>query len=73
MAGVHEEYRGRGLQKRLIRARVRHAKRIGWKYAITYTIDNPPSENSLIGCGFKRYAPADPYVKGTANYWRKLL
>ena len=73
MAGVHQDYRGRGLQKRLIRARVRHAKRIGWKYVITYTIDNPPSENSLISCGFRRYSPADPYVKGTVNYWRKLM
>ena len=56
--GVLPSARGKGLQKKLIRARVRQAKKHGVPLVITYTVhDNPASMNSLITCGFKTYEP----------------
>jgi GNAT superfamily N-acetyltransferase len=72
-AGVYSNYRGRGVQKRLIRVRQTFAKKIGWEYLITSTYENPASSNSLISCGFKLYEPLHPWgAKGTL-YWRKKL
>lgn len=46
--------REKGLQRRLIRHRLRWAKRQGAVYAITYTIlHNYPSIMNLLRCGFK--------------------
>lgn len=71
--GVLPEYRGNGLQKRLIRTRLAHAKRHGWVAVITDTYDNPPSSNSLISCGFKLYNPENPWSFKNALYWIKRL
>jgi len=70
--GVRVADRGQGLQKRLIRVRLRHAKAKGLT-PITYTLaDNCHSINNLIACGFKAYNPAFPWV-GDSNvvYWIK--
>lgn len=71
-AGVLPEFRGHGLQKKLIRARLRGIKAQGGKVAYTYTmIDNPASAQSLIGCGFRPYIPAWRWVGPNINYWRR--
>lgn len=50
---VDEDFRGRGLQRRMILARVRHARRQGYIYAYSYTwCQNAASLRSLIRCGF---------------------
>lgn len=72
-AGVLPGHRGKGLQKRLIRVRIRWAKRIGWQWLLSDTSDNPASANSLIACGFRLYEPRDPYGLRTSIYWRKRL
>jgi GNAT superfamily N-acetyltransferase len=70
-AGVLPAFRGRGLQKRLIRAREAYAKKhLDKRWLVTYTlVSNPESSNSLIACGFKLFVPAGA-EKGTL-YWRK--
>lgn len=75
-AGVLLEHRGQGLQKRLIRARCRWAKRHApTKAVVTYTVtSNARSANSLIGCGFRQYVPAVPWFAGDdCVYWVKKL
>lgn len=72
-AGVLPEYRGNGLQKRLIRVRIAAARRLGWKYVITDTRLNPESANSLISCGFRMYLPRKPWSFKDACYWRIKL
>jgi GNAT superfamily N-acetyltransferase len=69
-AGVLEGHRGKGLQKRLIKTRVRYAKKHAPELGIyTYTdLENHPSSNSLISIGFKLYDPATKYA-GRALYW----
>jgi GNAT superfamily N-acetyltransferase len=70
-AGVAPEARGLGLQKRLISARVGWARRIGAKGCMTYTIDNPPSQNNLIACGFRTFTPSYAWGGSRATYWIK--
>lgn len=72
-AGVLPEYRGQGLQKRLIQARLAKAKRLGWFYCITDTRRNPASANSLISSGFRMYTPRNPWSFNDALYWRIKL
>lgn len=72
-AGVLPTYRGRGLQKKLIRARMAKAKKLGWNYVITDTTDNPASSNSLISCGFKLYEPSKPWGFKHTLYWVRRL
>lgn len=72
-SGVLPEYRGHGLQKRMIRIRVKKAKRLGWVAVLSDTRQNPASANSLIGCGFKMYDPQRPWGFEDACYWRKKL
>lgn len=69
-AGVLPKFRGHGLQKKLIRLRVAHAKRLGWSVVFSDTIENPASGNSLIACGFRLYYPDKPYGSDGALYWR---
>ena len=72
-AGVLPSHRGQGVQKRLIRARVRQARALGWSWLITDTYENPASSNSLIATGFKLFEPSKPWgAKGTL-YWRLKL
>lgn len=75
-AGVRRTHRGRGLQRQLIRARIRMAKRHGFNELVTYVMAyNVASANNLISCGFKLYRPANPEDWGgkTALYFRKPL
>jgi len=72
-AGVIPTYRGKGLQKRLIKVREQQAKRLNWNWLVTDTYLNPPSSNSLISCGFRLYRPTAPWSFKHALYWRKKL
>ena len=75
-AGVRRTHRVRGLQRQLIRARVRMARRHGLKEVVTYVMAyNMASANNLISCGFKLYRPAKPQDWGgkTALYFHKSL
>lgn len=72
-AGVLPEHRGRGLQKKLIKVRIAHARRLGWRWLLTDTRQNPPSANSLIACGFKMYDPAHPWGFKDSVYWRRKI
>ena len=69
-SGVLDEYTGHGLQKRLIQARIKQAKKLGWNWVITDTTDNPASANSLINSGFKIYTPGNPWSFRNAIYWK---
>ena len=69
-AGVLDDFTGHGLQKRLILARVKQAKKLGWNWVITDTTDNPASANSLINAGFKIYTPGNPWSYKHAIYWK---
>lgn len=69
-AGVLDKFTGHGLQRRLILARIRKAKELGWNWLITDTTDNPASSNSLINCGFKIYTPSSPWSFKHAIYWK---
>jgi GNAT superfamily N-acetyltransferase len=69
-AGVIPTHQGQGLQKRLIRQRLKVAKRLGMNWVITDTNENPASANSLIAMGFKMFEPSKPWGFKTALYWR---
>ena len=69
-AGVLTKYTGHGLQARLIKARLRAAKAMGYVHAITDTTTNPASSNSLINAGFKLYEPSRPHAYAHSLYWR---
>jgi GNAT superfamily N-acetyltransferase len=73
-AGVLPEFRGLGLQKRLIKSRQRYAKRIGIRWLVTYTaIDSAASQNSLISCGYRPYRPEYPWAGAEWIYFRRKL
>lgn len=71
-SGVLKAHRGRGIQKRLIRARVAQAKRTGSiKAVVSYTLNwNHASANSLASCGFNLYRPAEDWAGKYAHYFR---
>jgi len=69
-AGVLDGYTGHGLQKRLIIARIKQARKLGWNWCITDTTNNPASANSLINAGFKIYTPGQPWSFRNAIYWK---
>lgn len=74
-AGVMPKYRGRGIQRLLIRARLKQAKTLGLQRVITYTLrSNPASSNNLIKEGFQLYMPSPGWNMGRdALYWRRKL
>ena len=73
-AAVAAQYQGRGLHKRLIRHRLRWAKRQGASYACTYTVaKNYPSILNLLGCGFRFYEPDEFWAGQSMHYLRKDL
>lgn len=72
-AGVLPAYRGRGLQKRLIKKRLDYARKHGYAWAITDTRRNPASANSLISAGFRMFEPSRPWSFKDACYWKKQL
>lgn len=60
-AGVLTEARGKGIHKRMISARVRHARRITLTSLVTYTVQwNLASANALIARKFWLYQPRTP-------------
>lgn len=71
-AGVIPEARGGGLQKRLIRARLRWGRECGFAWAITDTA-TVASMRSLIACGFRPYEPARPWALSYSTYWIRKL
>jgi GNAT superfamily N-acetyltransferase len=75
-AGVHPDYRGRGLQNQLIRKREEWAKRKGYKYAITDTNnESVASMRSLIATGYRPFWPqlSKPWALKSSVYWIKKL
>lgn len=72
--GVLPLYRGRSLQRRLIRVRVNLARKMKYKYAISYTINNAPSASNLIREGFLPYTPRSNWssAKCTTYWWKDL-
>ena len=74
-AWVRKDYRGLGIQQRLIEARLKEAKLLGCYRAITYTIpSNIYSANNLITKGFKLYSPQFSWVgKGQLYFFKDLL
>lgn len=76
--GVVKEHRGRGLQHRLLRARIQYARRLGCKAVWTYThTANIKSSNNLIAEGFRLWKPnhwAGERVRGTQwLHWERRL
>jgi GNAT superfamily N-acetyltransferase len=72
-AGVIKEFRGQGLQKKMIQIRERWARKQGYEWAVTDTTENPASSNSLISTGYRLYEPSAPWGLAKALYWRKKL
>lgn len=73
-AGVLEQFRGNGLQRKMISLRERAARRVGFKWLISDTARwNLASANSLAGSGFKLFTPSRPWSFKDALYWRKQV
>lgn len=74
LVGVLKSAGGRGIQKKLIKARERYARTKGCVKMITYTAGwNMKSINSLISCGYKTYRPMYAWAgKEFIYWWRKL-
>lgn len=73
-AGVKKAHRRRGLHRRLIAVRIRHAKASGLAGVITYTSkENTASSNSLVRSGFKLYWPQEPWAGADKVYFVKRL
>jgi GNAT superfamily N-acetyltransferase len=73
-AGVLPRARGKGLQRRLIHARLRQGRKLGLPYAFTYTVfDNLESSNNLIRTGFRLYTPRWRWGGKRSLYWRRPL
>jgi ribosomal-protein-alanine N-acetyltransferase len=78
-AGVRKQFRGAGIQQRLIRVRAAYAKRAGKARIYTYVwVGNLASTRSLLRCGFVPYywerSETSPGHEQTFVYYeRKLL
>lgn len=73
-AGVCKEYRGHGLQKKLIKVREVYCKKIGIKKMITYTlVENIASNRNLQKCGYWLYLPQNYWAGKETLYWYKDL
>lgn len=74
--GVLPEYRGRGLQRRLILVRIGLARKEGFARAISMTdTDNYPSANNFIRTGFTLGPPwkASLHKLSGQLFWRRIL
>jgi GNAT superfamily N-acetyltransferase len=72
-AWVKKSHRGQGIQRRMIKTRLKAASTF-CHIAITYTtLDNFPSANNLIDCRFKLYLPEYSYGGSDKLYFQKLL
>jgi GNAT superfamily N-acetyltransferase len=73
-AGVTASHRGNGIQKKLIRARVNFAPKLGFVMLYSDTVyGNIPSANNLISEGFRLYKPDKPYSVGHSLYFFKKV
>lgn len=72
-AGVLKEFRGLGLQRRMITVREKRARKLGLVTMLTDTTDNPASSNSLIRAGYRIFEPAYRWAFNHSIYWRKQL
>lgn len=73
-SGVLKEFRGQGLQKRMIRVREMEARRRGCSHIVTYTARyNMPSANSLIRSGYSLYESCRAWGVKDALYFQKRL
>lgn len=73
-AGVIKKYRGKKLHKRMIRARENYARRNGYKWIITYTLqDNVNSFVHLIKNNYQIYEPSWDWAGKDCIYFRKRL
>ncbi len=71
--GVMPSHRGQGIQRRLMRACEKKAKVIGWRRIISTTLNNPPSANNFIACGYRTYEPQSRWGWTDTIYWLKDL
>jgi GNAT superfamily N-acetyltransferase len=71
--GVLPEYRGAGLQRKLILVRERKARKLLCSHMITDTTDNIASANTLIRAGYKLFKPDWLWAFPHSLYWRKDL
>lgn len=72
-AWVHRNYRGNGIQRKMIKARLKAAKEY-CHVAITYTtFDNIHSANNLIKNKFTLYNPSFAYVGRDKLYFKRDL
>ena len=72
-AWVDRSARGKGLQKKMIKARIKSAKQT-CKTVITYTTaDNIHSINNLIKTGFILYEPVYKYSGPNVLYWTQKI
>ncbi len=73
-AGILPEFRGKGIQRRLIKIREDEARKRGYHYIITYTArHNLASANNLIKSGYRLYRPAKCWGIKLALYFCKRL
>ena len=74
LSGVSPPYRGYGLQRRLLKTRMKKARDLGWTTLCTETIhDNHMSQRNLILTGFMPYRPSKPWGDKHAVYWKRSL
>lgn len=71
--GVLSNYRGYGLQKRLMARCERGAKALGYLRMISTTYCNPPSANSFIAREWRTYEPTARWGAVETIYWIKEL
>lgn len=70
--GVLPQYRGQGLQQKLLRVREQQAKRLGWTRCVTDTAyHNIPSSNNLIRAGYSMFEPPIRWAFVQGLYWTK--
>ena len=73
-SGVLPKARGFGLQRRLVFAREREARRAGVERMVTYTSSaNIHSSNNMIRCNYRLYTPEYEWGLKRALYWEKDL
>ncbi len=74
--GVHPDYRGRGLQKKLIELREGWARKKGFTHSITDTTnESVASMRSLLAAGYRPFWPqlVKPWALKESVYWKKKL
>ena len=72
--GVLPAWRGKGLQRKMLSIRERHARKLGYTWSITDTTENPASANNLIRNKYKIIEPSSPWgLNEQTIYWTKCL